>query len=222
MVRVCQACVALLPVDGASISVMLGRQHRQSLYATDSVVERMEAVQFGLGEGPCYEAFETGRPVLVPDLERDAGASWPVFAGEIRGWSQTEPAMGRVGAVFAFPLRRGAARFGAIDLYRREPGWLSDAEVELALRITDVATSALLAVSSTGPEGEISEAWLLDLTRDRAVVHQATGIVIAQFGIPADEALARLRGYAFTTGRLLEEIASDLVARRLHPRVIQT
>jgi hypothetical protein len=214
--EVCRACVELLPVDGASVSIMLGRRHRQSMYASDAVIERIEDLQFSLGEGPCYEAFETGRPVLVPDLAQDAGAAWPVFAAQVEAGGD----LYRVGAIFAFPLRRGAARFGAMDMYRRTPGWLSDAEVATALLITDVATSALLAASPSGPEGEVSEAWLADFTLDRAVVHQATGMVSAEFGVPVDQALALLRGYAFGAGRLLGEVATDMVAGRLQPSVV--
>lgn len=222
--RVCQTCVDLLPVDGASISVMLGTRHRRGLYATDAVIERVEALQFSLGEGPCYEAFETGRPVLVPDLARDAGLAWPVFAAQIQVKAGTQVGAGieagRIGAIFAFPLRRGAARLGAMDLYRDSPGWLSDEEVAMALQITDIATSALLAASAAGPRGEISEEWILGLMGNPAVVHQATGMVIAELRISADQALARLRGYAFATGRLLEDVSADLVTGRLHPAVV--
>lgn len=210
--QVCHACVSLLPVDGASLSVMLGTGHRESLYATDAVMQHVEAVQYSLGEGPCYEAFHSGYPVLVPDLERDGGGSWPLFAAEM-------PA-GTIGAIFALPLRRGAARFGAIDMYRREPGWLSNAELEVALRISDIATSALLAASAGGPGRDTTESWIVDFTRARAVVHQATGIVVAHYAIPAVQALARLRGYSFASGRLLDDVAADLVARRLHPAVV--
>lgn len=212
LVRLCQACVSLLPVDGASVSVMLGTRHRQSLYASDSIVQHLEDVQFSLGEGPCFEALETGRPVLVPDLAEQANLAWPVFAAEVRGED--------VGAIFAFPLRRGAARFGAMDMYRRTPGWMSKTEVATALQIADIATSALLAASATGPDGRITEAWLTELSQDRAAVHQATGIVIAEFAVPAEEALARLRGYAFAAGRSVQDVADELVTGRLHPRVI--
>lgn len=212
---VCRACVSLLPVDGASMSVMLGTGHRESLYATDAVMERIEAMQYSLGEGPCYEAFKTGNPVLVPDLARDGGASWPLFAAEM--------AVDEVSAIFALPLRRGAARFGGIDMYRHDSGWLSSSELAVALRIADVATSALLAAAATSPDGdngEMSAAWVLDFTRTQAVVHQATGMVVAHSAIPAAQALAQLRGYSFATGRLLNDVAADLVARRLHPEVV--
>jgi hypothetical protein len=53
--------------------------------------------------------------------------------------------------------------------------------------------------------------------RGREQVHQATGMLIAALRIPAAQALVRLRGYAFATGRLVDDVARDIVARRLSP-----
>jgi AmiR/NasT family two-component response regulator len=40
-------------------------------------------------------------------------------------------------------------------------------------------------------------------------------MVLAQLGINADDAFARLRAYAFTRQRPLGDVARDVVARRL-------
>ncbi|MEU6642526.1 GAF and ANTAR domain-containing protein [Saccharomonospora sp. NPDC046836] len=208
MHRMCQACVSLLPVDGTSLSVIPSPGRRETFCATDKVIAHADDVQFSLGEGPCYEAFDTGRPVLVPDLAQDASPAWPVFAAEIH----TEP----IGALFAFPLRRGAARLGGLDMYRRRPGWLSTRDIATAVRIADIATAVLLSTAS----GHGDPPSLDGLIHNHAVVHQATGMVIAEFRIPVDQALARLRGYAFSSGRRLDDIATDMVGGRLHPNVL--
>lgn len=210
LARACRACVALLPVDGASVSVMSGAEQRETLYASDDTVAAVESLQFTLGEGPCFEAFTQRRPVLVADLEADAGSAWPVFATEI--------AAHPVGAIFAFPLQSGAVALGAMDLYRHEPGWLTPDDLATALQVVDIATLALLGLQHGASEGE----WLADLPRNREVVHQATGMLIAEYHIPAADALARLRGYAFAGGCMVEEVAEDLVARRLRPADIDT
>lgn len=210
--RLCRACAELLPVDGASVSLMTraGTGHRETLYASDEVVDHIETLQFSLGEGPCFEAFTTGRPVLVADLATDAATAWPVFAAQMTD----QP----VGAIFAFPLVRGAVRVGAIDLYRRTPGWLTPPDLAIALQIADIAATALAGPPLHDPD--VDETSLMAVPNDRERVHQATGILIAEHAIPADQALARLRGYAFATGRLVDQIAADLVTRRLHPRDI--
>jgi transcriptional regulator with GAF, ATPase, and Fis domain len=208
LARICRACARLLPVAGASISAMSGTAHRELLYASDTVIERVEALQFSLGEGPCFEAFTTGRPVLVADLAADAATAWPVFA--------TQMAHEPVGAIFAFPLRYGAARVGAIDLYRATPGRLAPAQLATALQLADLAATALLGPATT-TDAPLDETWLTALPRHHEQVHQATGMLIAEYAIGAEQALARLRGYAFATGRLVDEVAADLTARRLHP-----
>lgn len=220
LARISRACVELLPVDGASVSVVSGTQHRETLYASDQVATRIEALQFSLGEGPCFEAFTTRSPVLIPDLAASSAAAWPVFAEEI--------ASEQVGAIFAFPLQHGAIGIGAMDMYRRAPGWLSVAELTTALQVVDLATVALLGLREGEPDGDndpdgvVDDEWLAALPRDRAQVHQATGMLIAEYGIPAERALARLRGYAFATGRLVDQVARDIVTRSLAPSGIGT
>ncbi|WP_017589772.1 GAF and ANTAR domain-containing protein [Nocardiopsis ganjiahuensis] len=204
-----RACTRLLPIDGASISLVGGARAREALYAGDEVSDRIQRLQVSLGEGPSYEAYRTRRPVLVPDLAADPGARWPVFA--------TEVAACPVGAVFAFPLQRGAIAIGALDLYRRDPGWLSSEEVTVALRVVDIATLALPALRMDSLDGE----WVVGLPPERAQVHQATGMLISGLGVSAEQALARLRAHAFSVGRMVDEIADDLVSGRIVPTDIE-
>ena len=166
-------------------------------------------MQGSLGEGPSYEAYRTRRPILVSDLAADPGTHWPVFATEVGACP--------VGAVFAFPLQRGAIAIGALDLYRREPGWLTSEEVNVALRIVDIATLALLALRVDSLHGE----WVVTLPLERAQVHQATGMLISGLGVSAEQALAKLRAHAFSVGRMVDEIADDLVSGRIVPADIE-
>ncbi len=47
------------------------------------------------------------------------------------------------------------------------------------------------------------------------VVHQAAGMVSIQLDVGVGEALVRLRGHAFRTGRLIADVAKDVVDRQL-------
>jgi hypothetical protein len=206
LARVCEACVELLPVDGASVSMISGTEHRETLYATDATIAAVEDLQFTLGEGPCFDAFTYRRPVLVTDLARDSATAWPVYAAEI----STYP----VAAIFAFPLQSGAATFGAMDLYRREPGWLTPGELSTALQLVDLATTALLlGLMPTA----LDHAEFSTVPNRREVVHQAVGMLMAAHRIPTTHALDRLRGYAFASGAAVEQVAADLTSRRIRP-----
>jgi GAF domain/ANTAR domain len=207
---VCEACVRLLPVDGASVSMMSGTTERAVLYASDEVVAHIEALQFSLGEGPCFEAFQTRGPVLVPDLAAASARSWPVFAEEMIG----QP----VGAIFAFPLQSGAIAIGAMDLYRRASGWFSPENVATALKLVDIAAMAVLTLQlGEGPEANVPPEHWWGMSGDRAQVHQATGMVMAALAVSPEQALSRLRGYAFATGCMVDDVARDIVARELSP-----
>ncbi len=53
------------------------------------------------------------------------------------------------------------------------------------------------------------------LHSERAEVHQATGMILAQLGVPAQDAFVRLRAYSFAHRRPVGDVARDVVARRL-------
>ena len=54
-----------------------------------------------------------------------------------------------------------------------------------------------------------------DLALHRAEIDQATGMLTVQLDVPAGEAFARLRAYAYAQDRRLADVAGDIVARRL-------
>lgn len=217
--RICQACVDGLDVDGAAISLLTATVSRRTLWATDATAQRLEDLQFALNEGACMEAASTGDPVLVPDIRAGAGtARWPVFAAAVV--EQTP-----VGALFALPLSWGAVDVGVLDLYRTTPGALDDRQLGDALAAADTAALMLMA-QRTDPGGasgaphdgvavDGAEPWLDPALGHRAEIHQATGMVLAQLGISAVDALARLRAHAFAHQRLLLDVAHDVVQRRL-------
>ena len=211
--QICRACIAGLDIDGASISVQTASVARETLWASDPTARLLEELQFSLGEGACIQAATTRRPVLVADLRHSTEvARWPVFAEAV-----TEQSGAR--ALFALPLQWGVIKLGVLELYRLAAGELSPPQCRDVLTVADLAAVMLLE-SRTDPDDpddqDDSDApWLDPALSGRAEIHQATGMVLAQLGITATEALARLRAYAFAEARLLLDVAADVVARRL-------
>jgi hypothetical protein len=64
-----------------------------------------------------------------------------------------------------------------------------------------------------------SDAWIELGTLSRAEVSQATGMLMAQLGIEAAEALVRLRAHAHATGRTATAVARDILDHRLRLQV---
>ena len=116
--------------------------------------------------------------------------------------------------MFAFPLRVGAVRLGVLTLYRSEPGDLDAADLADAIALARVATHLLLELEGDLPPGSLP-GHLADIVDHRAVVHQATGMVAAQLDADVRTALGRLRAYAWSRDRSLDDVADDVVARRL-------
>ena len=204
--RVCLVAARELAALGAAVTVLTGDGLRGLSAASDPVIERLEELQFTLGEGPCIDAIESRRPVLIADLSGPAMSRWPAYAPAVRE--------GGVGAVFAFPLQVGAARLGMLDVFRRQPGPLSEAELEIALHLADATVEGLLdRQEEEGRRGDTDGlAWDVG---NRAQLYQAQGMVMIQLGIALDEALVRMRAYAFAEDRRLDDVARDIVNRTL-------
>jgi hypothetical protein len=211
--QICQACIAGLDIDGAAISLLTATVSRETLWASDATADRLEDLQFSLNEGACMQAAATGAPVLVPDLHHSTEvARWPVFAAAVA--EQTT-----VRALFALPLQWGVTNLGVLDMYRSVAGGLSQTQWRDALRAADIAALMMLGLR-TDPNpgrtlGDATAGWLDHSISTRAEVHQATGMVLAQLGVSAAEALSRLRAHAFVEQRLLIDIARDVVKRSL-------
>ena len=211
-VDVCAAAVEVLPVSGAWVTARSTAGAGHVMGVTDEVSEQLAELQMTLGEGPEQDAFTSGSPVLISDLDDgDAARSWPGFTPQAR---QVKAA-----AIFALPLRIGAIRVGSLGLYRDTPGPLSTGEFGDALILAETATIVLLesqhpdgqaAAAGTGPGGQPP-----DLALHRAEIDQATGMVSEQLGVALAEAFVRLRAYAYAQDRRLSDVARDIVARRL-------
>lgn len=202
--RLCSACVLTLPVQRAGILLNVSGTGLDVLSASDAVAEKAEWTQVTLGEGPAVESIATGLPMSLADPHRSD--RWPVFLSEIKSLD--------VGGIYAFPLNIGVIRVGALDLYTAVGDPLGAQDFADALAIAEILTGVLL---SMGPDGLLPQTlgpWWNQPVSSREV-HQATGMVMAQLGVDARSAYVRLQAFAFVNGRLLNDVAGEVVSRRL-------
>ena len=204
--RLCEVCAEVVEMSGAGIMLMAGDIPQGSLCTTGKVSALIEQSQFALGEGPCVDAYNEDQPVLEPDLANPSMHRWLAFTGPVLDAG--------VRAIFGFPLRMGGIRLGALNLYRDQPGALTDEQHADALAMADIATRAVLVMQSKAPLGQLADE--LETGADfEYIVHQASGMVAGQLGVSVGQALIRLRGYAFGNARPLRQVAEDVIARRL-------
>jgi hypothetical protein len=191
----------------AALSLSSARGLPEPLFATDTRSDELEELQATLGQGPCVEALTGSAPVLAEDLaDARVLGRWPEFA-------PTALTRG-VAAIFALPVSSGAARIGALSVYRQRAGALSADELSMLLLYADAVL--MLALDSRG--GLAAGAVELvgrGFTERRAEIHQAAGMISVQLGTSVTDALVALRARAYAEARAISEIAADVVARRL-------
>jgi len=205
--RLCEVAREVTGASGAGVMLLADGRPQASVCTTDEVSALIEEAQYTLGEGPGVDAHQLGEVVFEPDLQRDGTGRWLSFS------RRAHDAGAR--AVFGYPIRIGAARLGALNLYRDGPGPLSDDEHANALVVADVAARSILAPRAVLPAGGFGVDIDADVSLWR-IVHQAAGMVSVQLDVPVADALVRLRAHAFRTDRLVSDVANDVVERRLH------
>lgn len=188
--RLCQACVDALGAQGGALTVVDGPGERVAV-STPGAYEGLEPLQEVLGEGPVPQAMAEDQPVVT-----HLGAAvdeYPVF-------SQLAGPVGGV-TLYAVPMRSGGRTVGVLSLYATDDTQARNAQ-DLQFLADIVGTSLL------------RDTEFLDGS-ERAWLHRAVGMVIAQLGIGAEDALAVIRANAFSRSTSLRSVAEDVLQRLL-------
>lgn len=200
-----QSFLAVLPVTGASVSTLGSFLGSQTVSATDDASAWLDELQFDLGEGPCWDAVRLARPVMEPNLHGRAGPErWPAFGRAVQER--------QIASIFAFPLAVAGLRFGAVDLYSRSPLSFDEDQTRRASALASVVARRVLRQSLAELEVQ-DETTLSPFSRRR--VHQATGVVLAQLDVEAEDARMLLQSHAFASDRSVMDVADDVLAGRL-------
>jgi hypothetical protein len=211
-VRLAKACVAVLPVDAAGLSLHQ-TDFRLPIGASDDVASLAERLQFTQGEGPCLESTHTRRSVTVDAAEMEE--RWPSFADELFRHTPYR-------TIVSLPVAITPRAFAALDLYLVDAAAVSALSLASVTAVTvqvaealaaAVGTSSVMLSSDEDDENEYAMPIWLDVepARDRTYVWVAMGMVMAQFELSAGDALALLRSFAYGHDRLLDDVAIGLV-----------
>jgi hypothetical protein len=196
--RLCQALVDVVGLDGGAITVGYSESERTTFCATDDTAEKIEDLQDLLREGPGLDAFRTGEVVMFSREEQLQ--AWPLLVQALGESHRAELMLG-------VPMAPQAEILGAATLYT------SDAEsptLDLAeLRFLVNAVGVAILGTFERQDG-------MDLVwGSRDQVNQATGMIVAQLHIRPHDALAVLRAHAFAHGASVADIADAVLRREL-------
>lgn len=202
--RLCEAGRLMLDADGAAMTINYTGQDRLTVSSTDDLAWLIEDVQDVAGEGPGHDAANTGGLVSA-HLSTRGDDRWNLLSERLRVVDIDTH-------VLAFPLTADRSMLGVMTVHRQQPTQDGDASLAKFLGVT--VGSALLQDTRFGAHGDaLTQAW-----SQRAQVHQATGMVVAQVGVRPEDALALLRGQAFARNTTLAVVADDIIARRINFR----
>lgn len=208
-----RAAVSVLPVHGSGVSMT---DHlRIPLAASDPHVATAERLQTTLGEGPCLEAAAAGEP-LAADLARMAQL-WPTFSERLVAETPYR-------SVASLPLRTHQGTcLGALDLYSTSPDTLTASELaEIDSAIATPVASMLFRDSLPGePTGITVPEWLdQEQIDNRMNVWVAVGIAMERLDLTNTDALALLRGHAYSHDLALDDLARLMTDRDLDPEAL--
>jgi GAF domain-containing protein len=209
--RLCEACVVLLDIDAATISLVFDGASSGTLGSSGAPARIYDELQFTLGEGPCLESVARRIPILAVDLADPREMRWPAYGPAMLAY--------QIRGVYAIPIVVAGEFVGALDLFCAQPGPLSDEDLTGAVAAAELAVIPLLDLMDADLQAAVtdpnSSAWEELNALSRAEVSQATGMLVAQLNVEPAEALIRLRAHAYATGRSATDVARDILDRRL-------
>lgn len=196
--------------DAAGVSLVITGEPSTAA-ATDGVVLEVDLVQYQTGEGPCLEAIAESNVVRVDLLE-----------GETR-FSRFAPGAvdTAISSIVSFPLTAGERTVGALNLYSYRPNAFDEETERLMAPIVDyaaevVAKSPLYAYSLDAVDGLVAN------LEERALVANATGVMMARHHLTSAEAFGALRDRALVNGSSLCETARQVLEAETSTRSART
>ncbi|MEV6415796.1 GAF and ANTAR domain-containing protein [Kribbella sp. NPDC051718] len=192
--RITAAAVEVLPeVEYASITVKHSDGRLETAAPTDDLILGLDAAQYQLQEGPCYEAATDSVHVLSPDLASDP--RFPRYAA-------TAVAAG-ISAQAGLRLFDAPKSQGALNLYSTTVGSFEDLGAIGAL----FTHQSALAIDYAREIGNLQDA-----LRTRRTIGQAIGILMERYTLTDQRAFAFLTRLSQHRNVKLNRISEELVA----------
>jgi hypothetical protein len=176
--------------------------------ASDDDASIAERLQFTAAEGPCLDAHALARSVLATETLIEQ--RWPDFHTGLLARTPFR-------AVAAIPWPTTLKGAGTVDLMFHRSRDLADLDFSRADKVVaqlehTLIKESVLEFSPSGP----GPAWLTGPAADtRNAVFIAMGMLNVALEVSTPDALALLRGHAYATSRTVDDIARDVVNRRM-------
>jgi GAF domain-containing protein len=200
LTRVARFAVQAIPgADGAGLT-LLQADHADTIVATAPFVTAVDAIQYGLGDGPCIMAAREGRTVISGSLE--AEERWGTFGRHVAE-------MG-VHSVVSLPLRLGDEVVGAMNVYAHAYDAFDERAAELGEAFAVPAAIAVQHAHVLEQTRRLAEQLQASLST-RMLVEQAVGVLIGRDGVDVDDARRMLEVLAVQRDQPIGDVARTVV-----------
>ena len=191
--RIVTAAVSEIPGARYAGITLVNGKNVSTAAATDDLVERIDQIQYTVGQGPCLQASDRHETVRSDDLR--AEERWPRFA-------RRTAALG-VLSMLSCQLFTEAESFGALNVYATDTKAFGPDSESTAILL---ASHAALAMAASRSETGLTAA--MD-TRD--LIGQAKGILIERHKITGVQAFGLLVASSQAVNIKLRDVAGHLV-----------
>lgn len=185
---------------GSGVTLIDANARKSSAAASDEVVERADALQYELEQGPCLSAWAAGETIVVQDIVADE--RWT-------DWSAAVTPLG-IASSISVPLTYAQETFGAVKVYSTEAQAFTERSRAI-LELLAQQAAVLLRHATTAEQAKKLSEDLRSTLHSRDVIGMARGILMERLGLDADAAARHLMKQAVSEGRPLGEIAAGLV-----------
>ena len=195
------AAQAIPAADGAGLTLMED-DRPDTVVATAEFVREVDAIQYGIGEGPCITAAAEQRTV------------WSGSLGGDRAWPRFGPRAGRLGvhSVLSLPLLGPEGALGVMNVYSRAKHAFDERAIWMGELYAVPAAVTVQNAKDLAQTRRLADQ-LQTALATRSVIDQALGMVMSRAGCGPEEAFERLKALSQREHRKLAEVARHLVGQ---------
>lgn len=179
--------------DAVGISTVDSKGNPQTRARTGDLVDVLDAIQYGMDEGPCVDSLKGADVVVASHIGQDP--RWPRYAPEaVKRGTRSQ---------LAVRLQLEDGVLGGINFYSN----IADEVDPEAESLADLfATHAAIALGHARERENLNQA-----LESRKVIGQAVGIIMERYGLDEDRAFGFLVRTSSTSNLKLRDIAQALV-----------
>jgi GAF domain-containing protein len=212
LLRVAQFASRAIPGANGVGLTLLEENRPDTIVSTESFVADMDAVQYGLKQGPCISAVADEQRIISGSLASDP--RWPQFGPQSAGFG--------VQSSLSIPLITSDGVVGCLNVYAHQKEAFDDRAASLG---DYFAVPAAIAVQNAQilAESKRLALHLRTALNNRIIVERAIGVLMTRSGDSPDGALAKIRTISSSEHQKIDVVAQNIVdtaVRRAHARRI--